>query len=157
MGGMSDVQQRHGMSCRCCWMDSRTVPEACIMGHQAQRQRTYVTLGAHRQHVRHKLDVGAPALDLDLCVVVHAVRVGQDAAALDDEAAAVGAVLPLALPWQAEVGLRVCAEHLDARLHDAVVAAAGLLLVCGDLELGCAGLLLAGGLGQAASGARTAA
>jgi hypothetical protein len=39
-------------------MDSRAVPpEACIMGHQGQRQRTYVTLGAHRQHVCHELDV----------------------------------------------------------------------------------------------------
>jgi hypothetical protein len=48
-----------------------------------------------------------------LCVVVHAVCVGEDAAPRDHEAAAVAAVLPLALPRQAEVGLSVDAEHLQ--------------------------------------------
>jgi hypothetical protein len=48
-----------------------------------------------------------------LCVVVHAVCVGEDAPPRDHEAAAVAAVLPLALPRQAEVGLRVDAEHLQ--------------------------------------------
>ena len=45
-------------------------------------------------------------------MVVHTVRVGQDAAAADDEAAASAAELPLALPRQAVVGLAVHAEHL---------------------------------------------
>jgi len=55
---------------------------------------------------------GAPAR---LGVVVDRVRVGEDAAAGDDEAAAGGRVLPLPLPGQREVGLGVHAEDLRAR------------------------------------------
>lgn len=47
-----------------------------------------------------------------LCVVVHTVCVGEDAAPGDHEPAAAAAVLPLALPGQAEVGLSVDAKHL---------------------------------------------
>lgn len=47
-----------------------------------------------------------------LRVVVDAVGVCEDAAPRDDEAAAAAAVLPLALPRQRKVGLRVDAEHL---------------------------------------------
>ena len=43
------------------------------------------------------------------------MRVGQDAPPRNDEAAAGGGVLPLPLPRQREVGLRVHAEHLRAR------------------------------------------
>jgi hypothetical protein len=43
------------------------------------------------------------------------VCVGEDAPPRDHEAAAVAAVLPLALPRQAEVGLSVDAEHLQDR------------------------------------------
>jgi hypothetical protein len=54
-----------------------------------------------------------PALSTtDLCVVVHAMCVGEDAASCDHEAAAAAAVLPLALPRQAIVGLSVYADHL---------------------------------------------
>ena len=61
---------------------------------------------------RADLGVRAAAAQLDLAVVVHAVRVGEDAAARDDEAAARAAELALALPGEAVVGLAVHAEHL---------------------------------------------
>lgn len=49
---------------------------------------------------------------MHLRVVVHAVCICEDASALDYEAAAAAAALPLALPRQGEVGLCVDAEDL---------------------------------------------
>ena len=43
--------------------------------------------------------------------------IGEDTAAADDKPAAAGAVLPLPLPRQREVGLGVHAEHLDHGVH----------------------------------------
>ena len=61
------------------------------------------------------LGVGSSPPHFDLGVVVHTVRVGQDAAAGDDEPAAGAAELPLPLPRQAVIGLAVHAEHLGSR------------------------------------------
>ena len=58
-----------------------------------------------------------------LCVVVDRVRVGEDAAAGDDKAAAGGRVLPLPLPGQREVGLRVHTEHLHIHIYNIIRAA----------------------------------
>jgi len=73
---------------------------------------TDVALGAYGQHRRHILLVAAAPLHLHLGVVVHAVRVGEDAAPADDEARRAAAVLALALPREGEVGLGVDAEDL---------------------------------------------
>jgi len=48
-------------------------------------------------------------------MVIDAMGIGEDAPAGDDEAAAAARELALALPWQAEVGLRVNTEDLQGK------------------------------------------
>lgn len=100
--------------------------------------RTNVALCADCKHLGQKLFITAALLHLDLRVMVNAVRIGQNATAADDKAAAGRAVLALALrgwvgvvcmmlpavysktylsvethlPWQRPVGLRVHRKHL---------------------------------------------
>lgn len=80
-------------------------------------KHTNVTLGAYGKDSRKVLGVGATLLELDLCVMLNRVGVGEHPAAPNDEAAAAGAVLALPLPRQGEVGLRVDAEHLHHGVH----------------------------------------
>lgn len=81
-----------------------------------------------------------------LGVVVHAVCVGEDAAAGQQEAAAAAAVLALALPRQAVVRLAVHAEHLrrpragnltPCGAHAAFVCATRPLRIVRLQEIGC--------------------
>jgi hypothetical protein len=78
---------------------------------------TNVALRADGQDGGKVLGVGPSLLKLNLGVVLHRVGIGEDTAAAKDKPTAAGTVLPLALPRQRKIGLRVHAEHLHHSVH----------------------------------------
>eukprot|EP00601_Ochromonadales_sp_CCMP2298_P021764 CAMPEP_0173311668 /NCGR_PEP_ID=MMETSP1143-20121109/23662_1 /TAXON_ID=483371 /ORGANISM="non described non described, Strain CCMP2298" /LENGTH=156 /DNA_ID=CAMNT_0014253693 /DNA_START=61 /DNA_END=531 /DNA_ORIENTATION=- len=89
-----------------------TPPTGCqrsrdCRGNQGSQDEllTHCSLTGH--HVRHVLLLALPLLHLHQRAVLHRVRVGEDAPALEQEAGAAGALLPQPLPGHAEVWLGV--------------------------------------------------
>ena len=84
---------------------------------ERRKGRTNVAFGADSENGSEELGVGATLLELHLSEMLDGVSVGEDSPPGDDEATATRAVLPLSLPRQREVRLRVHAENLHHRVH----------------------------------------
>lgn len=78
---------------------------------------TDIALGADGENSCQVFGIRTALLELNLRVVLNGMRVGENPPSGEDEAAAAGAILSLALPREREIGLRVDAEHFNNRVH----------------------------------------
>ena len=79
-----------------------------------------MTFSPNSQQSSQVLGIRTPLLQLHslhLGMVLHRMHIGQDSPSSDDKPTATRAVLPLPLPHQQEIWLRVNAKHLRHRVH----------------------------------------